>query len=488
MKQLLYLGLVALAALPALARKPNIILIMADDVSPDMFSCFADLTPHGMELAASTPSIDRLAEEGVAFKTAYASAMCGPSRALIMTGKYGSTTGALQNGMWLNDCRETIYKDHLAFGKMLADAGYATAIAGKWHAGSQMPYEPEVGFQEYCLWEGPREVLHATGKELKEEHCSWEDSKTPSRYWKPSLVRNGELLDVADDDFGPDLCADFIIDFMERQVTAEKPFLAYWPTVSPHGTRTGMPTNPLRGEVGDLGKKGQKDGQERFRSLIEHLDTTVGRIQKKVEDLGIADSTIIIFCSDNGTAITAKTRGVERGCHVVFMAAGGGIKKRGLTDELMDFSDIAPTLAEYAGADPKQKAPFDGKSLRQFLEGDSETTKPLIHGYISTSQLVRSKTHLLEVYNPMLGMPNGRFYYTGENRFWNGYERVDENPEHASARKLFFQFLESYPAVMDSDPFWQSKPGKRFKEAYLDPKSVEKHLHNHKDYQLYDDK
>ncbi len=467
--------------------KKNIVLVMADDVSPDLFSCYAALTPHGMDLSATTPNIDKLAETGVAFKTAYASAMCGPSRALIMTGKYGATTGALQNAMWLNNCRDTVYKEHLAFGKMLSDAGYATAIAGKWHAGSQMPYEPEVGFQEYCLWEGAKEVLHATGQELKKEDCFWEDPTTPSRYWKPCLVQNGELLKVKDDDFGPDLCCDFLLDFMERQTKAGKPFLAYWPTVSPHGTRTGQPTNPLRGKPGDLGTKGDPDNEPRFKSLNEHLDTTIGRIIDKVKELGIEDETVIMFCSDNGTAVTAKTRGVERGCHVVFMAAGGGIKQRGLTDELMDFSDIAPTLADYAGVNPQQDVPFDGISLKPFFEGKTDSTKPLILGYISTSQIVRSKDHLLEVYNPMLGMPEGRFYYTGENRFWKGYERADKNPEHANAKKKFLAFLDQYPPVLESDPFWETKSGKKFHKAYTNPQSVEKHLFNHKDYKFYDE-
>ncbi len=469
------------------ANRPNLVLVMADDVSPDMFSCFAPLTPYGMELAAKTPNIDKLAETGVAFKTAYASAMCGPSRAMIMTGKYGTTTGALQNGLWLNDSRNTIYSDHLAFGKMMAEAGYATAIAGKWHAGSQMPHEEVVGFQEYCLWEGPKEVLAVTGRELKKDECAWEDDSTPSRYWKPCLIRNGELVKVKDDDFGPDLCADFILDFMERQTKEGKPFMAYWPTVSPHGTRNGQPTNPFRGEPGDLGTKGDKDNGPRFRSLIEHLDSTIGRIQTKVKELGIEKNTIIIFCSDNGTAVTAKTRGVERGCHVVFMVAGAGIKKCGLTDELMDFSDIAPTLADYADVKPQQKVPFDGISLKPFLTGTTDHTKPLIHGFISTSQLVRSKDHLLEVYNPMLGMPDGRFYYTGENRFWKGYERVDNNPEHATAKKQIFRFLEQYPAMGADHLHWQTKAGQKFYKSYSSEKERSKHLFNHKDYQFYDE-
>jgi len=481
---------VTLAAVTAsvwAAERPNLILVMADDVSPDLYSCFSALTPHGTQVSARTPHVDRFVENGVVFKTAYASAMCAPSRVQIMTGKYGATTGVLQNGLWLNDTRKNVYRDHLAFGRMLRDAGYATAIAGKWHAGSQTPHEKEVGFDEYCLWEGPNEVLAITGKPLRKSQCAWEDEKTPSRYWHPCLIKNGERVQTKPTDFGPDLCCDFICDFIERKTRDGKPFLAYWPTVSPHGTRTGSPTNPLRGRPGVLGNAKGEEGTERFRSLNEHLDSTIGRVRETIRKLGIEKNTLFIFCSDNGTAVTAKTRGVERGCHVLFMAEGAGVKPRGLTDELMDFSDIAPTLAAFAGIKPVQKIPFDGISLKPFLLGDTERTKPLIHGFISTSQLVRSKDHLLEVVNPLLGVPEGRFYYTGTNRFWKGYKRVDGNPEHATAKSRFKAFLDAYPPITKDHPHWTTRMGKTFHAMYTGKKECDKHLHNHKEYQFYDE-
>jgi hypothetical protein len=100
---------------------------------------------------------------------------------------------------------------------------------------------------------------------------------------------------------------------------------------------------------------------------------------------------------------------------------------------------------------------------------------------------VRSRDHLLEVYNPMLGMPEGRFYHTGGNRFWKGYERVDNNPEHAAVKKKFLAFLDQYPAVLESDPFWETRSGTKFHKAYTDPRSVEKHLYNHKEYKFYNE-
>ena len=244
---------------------------MLDDVSPDMYSAY------GQPNAAQTPNVDKLAERGVMFKTCYASAMCGPSRVEIMTGLYGTTTGVTQNGLWAGNSRTDVYKDHQAFGKLLKDKGYATAIAGKWHAGMQMPYEKEIGFEEYCLWEGLKEINKLPGK--PKFNGLMEDEKTTSRYWHPGVVKNGKLLNTKPTDYGPNIFADFIMDFMERKTKSGQPFLAYWPSVAPHGTRTGCPTNPDRGEVGDLGgNQSSEENKTRFKSLNEYIDGLVGKI------------------------------------------------------------------------------------------------------------------------------------------------------------------------------------------------------------------
>lgn len=482
-KTLVYILLSTLSLFNIHAQKteqPNILLIMLDDVSPDLYGAY------GLPQAVKTPNVDKLASEGVMFKTCYASAMCGPSRVEIMTGLYGTSTGVTHNSMWLGESNKNVYKDHQSFGKLLKDAGYATAIAGKWHAGRSMPYDKEVGFEEYCLWEGLKQIEKLP--DSPEFKGQMEDHKTTSRYWHPGIIQNHKLLDTKPTDFGPDIFANFIMDFMERKTKEGKPFLAYWPSVAPHGTRTGMPTNPLRGEVGDLGKK--KDGKEnyeRFKSLNEYVDVLIGKVLRKIEDLGIADNTIIIFTSDNGTAITAKTKGVERGPHVINIIAGAGVKKRGATDELTDFADIAPTLADYAGVKLPKSKTFDGISLRPFLTGETDETKEFIYGFISTSQIVRTKNYMLEVVNPMLGMPKGRFYYTAEHRFGKGYQLVNDDPKHAKERERFTEFLKDFPPITENHPYWQTKRGKRFLKEYTTQKSIEKHLYNHRDYKFYDE-
>jgi len=475
------IGLIPLSQINAQSQKqPNIVLIMLDDVSPDIYSCY------GRPQAARTPNVDKLATEGVMFKTCYASAMCGPSRVEIMTGKYGVNTGVLHNGMWLGESRTNVYKDHQAFGKLLKEVGYATAIAGKWHAGKSAPYQNDVGFEEYCLWEGLNEISSLKG--APKFKGAFEDEDTTSRYWHPGIVQNGKLLETKPNDFGPDIFANFIMDFMERKSKEGQPFLAYWPSVAPHGTRKGYPTNPSRGAIGDIGGvKDKTEKEARFKSLNEYIDRLFGKVMQKIEDLGIEDNTIVIFTSDNGTAVTAKTRGVERGSHVINIIGGAGIKKRGATDELTDFSDIAPTLLDFAGGVLQEGKKFDGISLKPFLIGQCDFTKDWIYGYISTSQIVRTKNYMLEALNPLLGMPKGRFYYTGVNRYGKGYQYVTNDSQHENEWQRFADYLKDKPAITIDHPFWETRKGKKFYKEYTKLKSVEKHLYNHKDYKFYDE-
>jgi len=472
------------AASGAADLRPNIILIMADDVSPDVYGFYGQLA------AANTPNVDALAEQGVAFRTAWATAMCAPTRVEIMTGRYANTTGVYQNGMWFGDSDKNVYIENIAFSKILHDAGYATAITGKWHAGKQMPYEEVLAFDEYALWENIKEIESLPGS--PKFSGLMEDEKTTSRYWHPGYVVNGQLLDTKRLDYGPDIEARFVMDFMERSVDAGQPFLAYWPTVAPHGTRTGYPTSPLYGEPGVLGDAPTAEERAaRFKALNEYIDLKVGEVVAKVHELAIEDNTIIIFLSDNGTAVTAKTRGVERGSHVLFVAAGAGIKQRGLTDELTDLTDILPTLVELAQAEEAvpDAAEFDGKSLVPFLRGDTDTHREWIYAYISGSQLLRTKNYMLEVVNPILGMPKGRLYDTGDNRFGHGYELITdvfEHQAHQAARALFDSILERFPPVTRDHEFFGTMKGAEFLAEYEDEKARNKHLYSHKDYDFYD--
>ncbi len=326
-------------------------------------------------------------------------------------------------------------------------------------------------------------------REMKRTSGAWEDTKTnttTSRYWHPGIIQNHKLVETKPTDFGPDIYTNFLCDFMERK--KDRPFLAYFPMVSPHGTREGITTTPLRGAVGEMGKAGTKaESDARFRALNEYIDVLVGRLWTKVEQLGLQDRTILIYTSDNGTAVTAKTRAVERGCRVPFIAYGAQIKQRGSTLALTDLTDILPTLVDLAGASLPTGYAIDGQSLKPFLTGQTDTHREWIFSNIATSRLLRTQRYLLEVVNPMLNLPEGRLYDCANSRDGHGYQRISDPTERARVLKHFQPILDRYPALTADHPFWTSKQGKPFLKAYTTPASKAKHLHNHKDYQFYDE-
>ncbi|UCG47632.1 MAG: sulfatase-like hydrolase/transferase [Phycisphaerales bacterium] len=469
----------AKAAEPQRQEQPNIVLIMSDDVSCDLYGCYGNDR-------VKTPNLDRMARQGVMFRTCWASALCAPTRAMIMTGRYGNRTGYYHNGLQMpqKDGSNELLKFHHSFAKLLKQAGYATAIAGKWHCSSSRPESPDGGFDEYCLWEGVKEIENLPGRPKFEG--AWEDKAartTTSRYWHPGITRNRELLRTKPNDFGPAIFTDFICDFMERK--KDQPFLVYYPMVAPHGTREGHTTTPLRGRVGEMARASSEETQARFEALNEYTDVLVGRIQAKIERLGIADRTIVLYCSDNGTAVTAKSRAVERGCRVPMVISGAGIKKRGATDEIVDLSDILPTLVDFAGAKIPTGYEVDGKSLKPFLVGKADTHRTWIYSVIGTSQLVRTKRYLLEAVNPILGLPHGRLYDCRDSRDGRGYRRITDSALPGQTRRIFDEVLSKYPPLQREHPYFQTKRGKRFLDEYTQPGAAEKHLHNHRDYKFY---
>ena len=237
-------------------------------------------------------------------------------------------------------------------------------------------------------------------------------------------------------------------------------------------------------------RHGSPEGRAIFENQIRYMDKLVGDIVKTVEDQGIADNTIILYSSDNGTTSVAKGKGVEYGVHIPFIVSGKDIKQRGLTDELTDFTDVLPTLAEFAGAKIPSKYNVDGKSLVSFLTGKSETTKPVIYSQPGVCSLARTKTHMLEAVSPVYGYPKGRFYATNGSYDGRGYENVTHNAAHAETRAEFDTYLEQYhnltPKSFD-DPLWQEhKALLRGYKFFNNEKRKKAHLKLPLNYQFYD--
>jgi arylsulfatase A len=339
-------------------------------------------------LSYSTPNLDRLAREGINFKMCFSQPLCTPSRVKIMTGMYN-----------YRNYVDFAYMDRNAytFGNLLRDAGYKTAVAGKWQLNGvkewtgwdDMDRPVDFGFDEYCLWQ-----LTYRG----------------NRYPMPYMEQNGRVLDTDIDDYGPDIACNFLLDFMERN--SEGPFFAYYPMILVHNPYRPTPDSP---EWKDTTLR-MDDGTRYFKDMVEYTDKIVGRFDEKLEELGIRDNTMLIFTGDNGTldVITTETRSgpyrggkgtcTNAGTHVPLVISWPGMIKEGFETEcLVEFSDFYPTFAEAARLEVPDN--LDGRSFYALLTGEDYTPRETVFvhhdpkmklwGIMKAGRFVRTKTHKL---------------------------------------------------------------------------------------------
>jgi len=442
-------GLASAAALLGAAeaspvkRKPlNVVLIMADDLGAAELGCYGN-AKH------KTPHLDALARGGTRFETCWATPLCSPSRVEIMTGRYATHTGwwnfiGRPGSPPRNSPQYDIGTSQVTFADVLKARGYATALAGKWQLPKQLPtLVRDCGFDEYMIWmwlhKMPPGVEYTSGWQVK--------GRVPSRFWHPGIFRNGEYVATKPDDYAPDLFTDFLIDFIRRH--KDKPFLAYYPACLTHTPWAPTP---------DLGRPGKKT-RGGLRHNVEYLDHLVGRIVGALDELGLRERTVVLFTGDNGTGGAGKGTVTERGVRVPMIAHCPGVVEAGaVSDALVDFSDVLPTVADLAGAPlPKGRA-IDGHSFAPILRGERATGRDWIFSYLRDRRMLRDRRWLLE--------GNGRLYDCGHRRDGKGYSDVSEStaPEVAAARARFAKILEGLPAPKDIPPRRPRKKRKKEKK------------------------
>ena len=414
------------------AKPPNLIVIMADDLGAKELGCYGNK-------AHRTPHLDRLATTGVRFRTCYSAAICHPTRFMIMAGQYGSRNGIYhfagrRGGPKRTDPAENI-ANHVTFAQVLKKRGYATAHSGKWQLTGKIPtLVYETGFDEYCMWAYkhnlPEGVEHAGGWEGK--------GKKTSRYWHPSIVKNTKYVPTKPDDYGPDIFTDFVIDFARRH--KDGPFFIYYPMALTHGPFYSTPdtTSSHADRFRNL--------KSNFKANVEYMDKLVGRIVRALDDLGIRDNTILVFTGDNGTGGDGKGRPTELGARVpMIVNCPGTVKALEASDELVDLSDILPTLVDFAGAELPQDRPIDGRSFAPILRGEKGSRREWIFSYLGDKRVLRTKRWLLEENSPH---QFGRLYDCGDCRDGSAYREVTEStaPEVLAVKKRFAAILEGLPA------------------------------------------
>jgi len=327
-------------------RQPNIILILTDDQG------WGDLRSNG-NTNIETPNIDKLAETGVTFDRFYVCAVCSPTRAEILTGRYN-----FRGGIWSTSAGgERLDLDETTIAEVFKEAGYATAAYGKWHNGMQAPYHPNSrGFDDFYGF------------------CSghW------GNYFSPMLEHNGEI--VQGEGFIIDDFTNHGIKFIEKN--KDKPFLLYLPFNTPH--------SPMQvpGKFWEKYKNKELEMFHRDRdkedipftraalAMCENIDWNVGRIVQKVEELGLTEKTIIMYLSDNGPnswrwngGMKGRKGSIDEGGvrSPMIMKWEGTLKAGKKVKEIAGGIDLLPTLAEFAGIELNTEKPLDGKSIKPIL-------------------------------------------------------------------------------------------------------------------------
>ncbi len=418
--------------------RPNIIFILGDDISARALSCYGG--PIKM------PELDRLAKNGVQFANAWSAPLCGPSRAVLHTGKYPHHQGYFENYVYP---RLPFYDDprHLTLLKMTRQAGYATAMFGKMHFGSD-PGKYGADFHCVCrYWEGYDGPNHSTdGSRAGMYGASW--------FWHPGLILNGVGIPTTEDDFGPDIELKQLLGFVEGN--KDRPFIVYWPTNLPHHEREGQTDRWHYVDVPEVGSDGVKTGRKVVGSLqsdLGYLDFLIGRLQSRLQQLGLAENTIIFFVGDNGSAVpvAGEKKKEDKGSYdrdfairVPFVVSGGPVKPRGISEVLVDFTDIWPTMADLTGY--KGTMNTDGHSFAPYLLGQPFTPRETIQMAMNNARWIRDRNWLLD--------GTGRFFDLRGATKQADYKDVSESgdPEVVEARKRFEHLLENMPLPDENDP------------------------------------
>ena len=442
-----------LPTLQAEDSPPNIILIMVDDMG------WSDIGCYGSEI--KTPNIDRIASEGLLFTQFYNNAKCTTTRASLLTGHYPRNGGRGQH--------ELIQKDMLTLGEAMRHAGYATGLSGKWHNGKTRGTIPfDRGFDEaYGLWDG----------------CSnFFNPKIPDPEFKGGRIRpfghNDQLFELDDfpeDYYTTDAFTDHAIKTIETHVKSGKPFFHYLPYTAPHYPLHAKPEDIAKykgvykegwdvlrqqrlarqKELGlidehwevvdrDDRTKSWEEGKsedleweylrmEVYAAMIDNVDQNIGRILQSLDELNVAEDTLILFLTDNGgcaetpggndpaqvpgpkefythvgpgwaTASNTPFRRYTQYCHEGGIATPlvarwpSTIKAGTRTDQVGHIIDFLPTFLEMAGANYPENhpefgvktLPLDGLSLLPILKGKERQPHESLFWHWSSNRAVRT--------------------------------------------------------------------------------------------------
>ena len=407
-----------LAAVTPAAPPPNIVLVITDDQG------YGDLGHTGNPVV-KTPHIDALAAESTSLTNYHVAPTCSPTRAALLTGHWTDRTGVWHtiNG------RSMLRENEVTLGQLLLDNGYTAGMFGKWHLGDNYPYRPEDrGFDE---------VYRHGGGGVGQTPDLWDNA-----YFDGHYFHNGRIEPATG------FCTDVFFTearrFIREQAAAGKPFFAYISTNAPHG--------PLHCPQEYLDRYAdQPAALAAFYGMITNIDDNIGITRTLLDDLGIADNTLLIFTTDNGTATGEKVfnagmRGkkgseYDGGHRVPFIAhwPAAGWNRQHRSNVLCHAVDIVPTLIELAGGTKPDHLTWDGRSIRPLLDPVSDPAWP-DRLLVTDSKRVRDpvKWKQTAVMSQRWRLVNGRELYDMEADPGQQRNVAADHPEQMATMSAFY--------------------------------------------------
>lgn len=343
--------------------RPNIVLIMADDLGYGDLSCYGSTN-------CETPQLDRLASQGMKFTDFHSSGtVCSPTRAGLLTGRYQQRAGI--DGVVYADPKRNrhhgLQKNEITLAQCLQSAGYRTGMFGKWHLGYQRQYNPTFrGFQQF--------VGYVSGNVDYFAHL---DGTGVFDWWHDAELNREEQGYVTH------LITDHAVDFIRQQ--KEHPFFVYIAHEAVHYPYQGPNDKPIRKEgVGDIKSAKRKDIANAYREMNTEMDRGIGKVVAVLKELELTENTLIFFLSDNGAnnkgsngALRGFKGNVWEGGHRVPAIAcwPGRIPAGSLCEETVISIDLMPTILELANASVPTGHQLDGVSVAKLMT-EQQKLKP----------------------------------------------------------------------------------------------------------------
>lgn len=362
------------------AKRPNILLIFADDIGYEALNCYGGLD-------FETPRLNEMAAKGLRFSRAYTSPVCTPSRVSLHTGLY--TTRHQHYGVLpvhKGTEKQVNFQNMPTFAQLLRRNGYSTSVTGKWQLATLEVWPNHIrdaGFDSWCIWQ------------------IWRDGEKTLRHWNPTFNEDGQVREDIADRFGPDVLVDYVVEQMEEAQEAGQPFLIVHNELLPHDPIIQTPEDRQRNRTASLG------------NMIHYMDGLVGQLLDAVDRLGIRDNTYVIFMGDNGTHDVdfrnpqadqpnqqrhtrhteagnvngGKAKLGDAGTHVPLIVWGPPAVPAGkVCDDLVDVVDLFPSFCELSKTSIPSEISVDGRSIVPQLHGEDGTRRSWVHHGITQSK------------------------------------------------------------------------------------------------------